>query len=575
MHHKAVKTLIAGLLSSTRSSTNHLFHRMDVPVSAAHQTTQTNKANAMVVVFTGLVLLLIAALPNTARAAKCDSAENSVVCTDLGAVRGAVEGETLTFKGIPYAKPPVGDLRWRAPQPADPWVGTRDGSRFGAICPQIIGKNIEGNEDCLFVNVSRPLQKPARPLPVMVWLHGGGNHAYSGAGSYGFGGVVYNGEKMVPQGVVFVSYNLRVGVLGFLAHPALDAERPEKISGNYGSQDQIAMLKWIHRNIAAFGGDPSRVFLAGTSAGGGNICALMTSPMTKGLIHGVAMQSSVPIGCEIPTLADVERGTGSAVAAKMGCDGSSDTAACLRAKSVTELVSAIPGTFTVFPRVYGPNMDGHVFPDQPLALIKQRKYPAMPVIIGNTASETMQFINAAGPVTDATSLASAVTKVFGVDQTERIVAQYPLTAYPTPRAAFVQLTTDAEFTCQSRRVARTFAGVQKAPVFRYLFTHTLENDPDQKALGAIHTVEHPFLFNWQGSYRPTATDLEVQKHMVGYWSRMAKKGNPNGGGDPVWPAASSLNEAYLEIGANTVAGNGPADAHCDFWDTIRFPWPHL
>jgi para-nitrobenzyl esterase len=522
-----------------------------------------------------LAVLFFAALPNAATASECADAGDDVTCTDLGAVRGSIEGGTLAFKGIPYAKPPVGDLRWRAPQPAEPWTGTRDGSRYGAMCPQILGKSVEGNEDCLFVNIWRPLQKPAHPLPVMVWLHGGGNHGYSGAGSTGFGRVVYNGEKLVPQGVVFVSYNLRLGVLGFLAHPAFDAERPEKISGNYGSQDQIAMLQWLHRNIAAFGGDPSRIFLAGTSAGGGNICALMTSPMTKGLIHGVSMQSSVPTGCEIPTLADVERGTGNAVAAKMGCDKSSDVAACLRAKSVSELVSAIPGTFTVFPRIYGPNMDGHVFPDQPLALIKQRKYPAMPIIIGNTADETMQFINAAGPVTDASSLAAAVTKVFGQAQTERIVAQYPLTAYATPRAAFVQLTTDAEFTCQSRRVARTFAGVQQAPVFRYLFKHTLENDPEQKALGAIHTVEHPFLFNWQGSYRPTATDLEIQRHMVGYWSRMAKTGNPNGADDPAWPAASPQNEAYLEIGANTIAGNGPVNAHCDFWDTVRFPWPHL
>jgi para-nitrobenzyl esterase len=522
-------------------------------------------------------MFCLAALPRAATAAACGGAGEDVACTDSGAVRGAAEGATLAFKSIPYAQPPIGALRWRAPQPAQPWSGVRDGSRFGAMCPQIIGGKVEGSEDCLFLNIWRPLQKPAHPLPVMVWLHGGGNHGYSGAGSNGFGGVVYNGEKLVPQGVVFVSYNLRLGVLGFLAHPALDAERPEKISGNYGSQDQIAMLQWLHRNIAAFGGDPARIFLAGTSAGGGNICALMTSPMTRGLIHGVAMQSSVPTGCEIPTLADVERGTGSAVAAKMGCDAGAgaDTAACLRAKSVAELVGAIPGTFTVFPRIYGPNMDGHVFPEQPLALIKQRKYPAMPVIIGNTADETMQFINAAGPVTDAASLAAAVTKVFGAAQTERIVAQYPLAAYATPRAAFVKITTDAEFTCQSRRVARTFAGVQDAPVFRYRFSHVLENDPEQKALGAIHTVEHPFLFNWQGAYRPTAIDLEVQRRMVGYWTRMAQTGNPNGGDDPAWSAVSPVNEAYLEIGANTVAANGPGDAHCDFWDTIRFPWPHL
>src|SRR5246127_2390696 len=148
----------------------------------------------------------------------------------------------------------------------------------------------------------------------MIWLTGGGNFSYSGQGSPGFGGVAYNGVELVPQGVVYVSYNPRLGVLGFLAHPALDAERPEKISGNYGSLDQIAMLRWLKRNIATFGGDPDKIFLFGTSAGGGNICALMTSPLTRGLIHCVAMQSSVPTGGEIQTMADAEEGTGRKVA---------------------------------------------------------------------------------------------------------------------------------------------------------------------------------------------------------------------------------------------------------------------
>ena len=224
----------------------------------------------------------------------CAPESPDVVCTGQGAVRGVAEGRTLAFKGIPYAQAPVGPLRWKPPVPAARWEGVRDGSRYGAMCPQIIAGEVKGDEDCLYVNVWRPREKPDRPLPVMVWLTGGGNHSFSGEGSGGFGGVVYNGEQVTPEGVVFVSYNLRLGALGFLAHAALDAERPEKVSGNYGSLDQIAMLQWIKRNIAAFGGDPSRVFLFGTSAGGGNICALMTSPLTRGLIHGVAMQSSVP-----------------------------------------------------------------------------------------------------------------------------------------------------------------------------------------------------------------------------------------------------------------------------------------
>ena len=298
-------------------------------------------------------------------AARCAESGLDIACTEQGAVRGVVEGEMLAFKGIPYARPPVGALRWRPTEPAEAWEGVRDASRYGSMCPQIIGNEVKGDEDCLFINVWRPREMPTQPLPVMVWLTGGGNHSLSGEGTASFGRVVYNGEKLVPQGVVFVSYNLRLGVLGFLAHPALDAERPEKISGNYGSLDQIAMLRWVNRNIAAFGGDPNKVFLFGTSAGGGNICALMTSPLTRGLMHGVAMQSSVPTGCEIQTIADAEEGTGRKVAKAVGCD-TGNVAACLRAKSVTEIVAAIRGSFTVLPRVYGPNLDGHIFPDQPL-----------------------------------------------------------------------------------------------------------------------------------------------------------------------------------------------------------------
>ena len=337
-----------------------------------------------------LSAFLLVATGSVASAQAPNCADPQIACTQQGAVRGVAEGDVLAFKGIPYARPPVGELRWKPTQPAEPWPGVRDGSRFGAICPQLVGKEVKGEEDCLTLNVWRPRAKPAQPLPVMVWLTGGGNHALSGQGSGGFGGLSYSGERFVPEGVVFVSYNLRLGVLGFLAHPALDAERPEKISGNYGSLDQIAMLRWLKTNVAAFGGDPNRIFLFGTSAGGGNICALMTSPLTRGLIHGVAMQSSVPMGCEIQTLNDARNGTGAKVAKLMGCDKENDVGACLRGKGVADLVAAVPGTFTVLPRLYGPNVDGTIFPEQPLKLIKAGKYPAMPVIIGNTSEEDPQ-----------------------------------------------------------------------------------------------------------------------------------------------------------------------------------------
>jgi len=350
-----------------------------------------------------------------ALAAGCGSPEGpDVVCTDAGAVRGVVEGKVVAFKGLPYAKAPVGSLRWRPPQEGVQWKGVRDGGRFGPICPQIVAGKVVGSEDCLTLNIWRLREPPATLLPVMVWVTGGGNHSLSGQGSAQFGGVSYDGETLVERGgVIFVSYNLRLGVLGFLAHPALDAERPERVSGNYGNLDQVAMLRWLRRNIEKFGGNSGRIFLFGTSAGGGNICALMTSPLSRGLFHRASIQSSVPIGCEIQTLADAEKGTGVKVVSAVRCDTAADTATCLRGKSTNEIVSAVPGTFGVFPRLYGPNVDGHVFPDQPLKLIAARKHDAIPVVIGNTSDETMQFVNAVGPASDDASYAAAIEKVFG------------------------------------------------------------------------------------------------------------------------------------------------------------------
>ena len=521
----------------------------------------------------GFVLGTSIALGAESAMKRCAVDGPDIACTEQGAVRGVVEGDLLAFKGLPYAQPPVGDLRWRSPAPPSTWEGTRDAKQFGAICPQIVAKKVTGEEDCLTLNIWRPQQLQGKPLPVMVWLTGGGNSALSGQGTAGFGGVRYTGGALVPEGVIVVSFNVRLGALGFLAHPALDAERPEKVSGNYANLDQIAMLRWLKTNIAAFGGDPQRIMLFGTSAGGGNICALISSPHARGLFHAAAMQSSVPTGCEIPTLADVQTRTGQRVVKAAGCDAASDVAACLRRKTPEEIVSAVPSGTNVFPRVYGPNMDGHVFPEQPLNIISRRAHASMPIIIGDTVDETLGWVRAGTPITDAETYASEIGKVFGLSARDRILAAYPLSDYPSPLKAFVQLTTDAQFTCTSRRVARAFSVAQKEPVYRYVFSHVLENDPQLKAQGAGHTVEHAFLFPFQGKYNPMEADLTVQRLMVRYWARLARTGNPNGAGNPQWPVAAG--DAYLEIGAAPTAKRGPDTAKCDFWDTVKVQWPHL
>jgi len=533
------------------------------------------------VFFTALAAAALSGCGTAAKtfASACDAAGPETVCTEQGAVRGAAQNDLVAFKGIPYAAPPVGRLRFRPPAAPAAWQGIRDASSFGPVCPQLDGKEVIGDEDCLTLNVWKPRQAAAGSLPVMVFLTGGGNHAFSGQGSSGFGGVNYNGEKLVPEGVVYVSFNARLGALGYLAHPALDAERSEKVSGNYGSLDHIAMLTWLRQNIAAFGGDPKRIFLFGTSAGGGNLCALMTSPQARGLFHGASLQSSVPTGCEMQTLADAQQGTGRRIAELTGCDkpgsGAGDVAACLRGKSAKDIVQALPGTFGVLPRLYGPNVDGFVFPRQPIDIIRERGHAAMPVVVGNSSEETMLFVNAVGPVTDAATYAAGIEKVFGKGNVDAVAARYPLQAYPTPRAAFVRLTTDALFTCQSRRVARTLTEAGNPPVYRYLFTHTLENDAQQKALGAVHTIEHAFLFPWQGSYRPTADDMKVQNAMIAYWTSMAKNGMPGSAAGVVWQPYTKAQDAYLEIAPALSLKNGAQDAQCDFWDGVKLPWPHL
>ena len=508
-------------------------------------------------------------------AAACAGGAPDVVCTAQGAVRGVSEGETLAFKGMPYAQAPVGPLRWKPPVAATAWEGVRDGSQHGAICPQQLGSEVKGNEDCLFVNVWRPRTPPERLLPVMVWLTGGGNHQFSGQGSGGFGGVVYDGAQVVPEGVVYVSYNLRLGALGFLAHGSLDAESAHQVSGNYGSLDQVEMLRWVRKNIAAFGGDPERVFLYGTSSGGGNLCALMSSPLTKGLMHGVAMQSSVPTGCELQTLDEARRGVGTRVVRTLGCGDAPDVAACLRSRSAAEVVAAVPGNFSVLPRLYGPNVDGHVFPEQPIARIAAKRHVPLPVIVGASTGETSPWADSAGRITDAASYAAALETVFGKPAVEPILARYPATAYATPRAAFARATTDAQFLCTSRRVAHALARAQGPGVYRYVFEHTLDNDPALKAQGASHTIEHPFLFAWKGSYKPNAADLAIQQLMTGYWTRMAKAGDPNGGAAPKWRAVTPGEDAHLVLGPTVETRSGDAGANCEFWDRLELKRPRL
>lgn len=510
--------------------------------------------------------------------ARCAQAGPDIACTEHGAVRGVVEDGLLAFKGIPYARPPVGPLRWQPPAAPEPWSGVREAAVHGPVCPQLVNGQVAGDEDCLTLNVwtspRRAGEAAPPPRAVMVFFPGGGNHGFSGQGAPVFGGVAYSGGALVPQDVVLVTFNWRLGALGYLAHPALDAERSERVSGNWGLLDQVAVLRWVQRNIAAFGGDPRRVFGFGTSAGGGNLCTLLATPAARGLLSGVALQASVPTGCELPTLAQAQDGTGQRVAQALGCHQAqpAEQAACLRGRPMSEVVRAVPGTFGVLPRLYGPVVDGRVVPEQPIAAIRGGRHAAVPALVGNGSNETAQFVDGLGPVPDAAAYAAAVARVFGEQQAPRIVAAYPASAHASPREALVRLTTEAYFTCSSRRVARALARQPGQPVFRFLFDHALDNDPAQRALGAVHTLEHFFLFPFSGRYAPSEAERGLQRLMVGHWTLAARTGRPGN----TWPAALP-GDAVLRIGPGAAAEvvRPDAAAQCDFWDTVVLPQPHL
>ena len=503
-----------------------------------------------------------------AQPAACVSSE-TVVCLATGGVRGAVEADVVSFRGIPYAEPPLDSLRWRPPQPAKAWTGVRDATVFGPVCPQLSGGDVIGDEDCLRLNVWTPRERTGRARPVMVYLTGGGNFGQSGKGG---GGANFVGTRLVPEGVVLVTVNIRLGALGFLSLPALDAESERHVSGNYGSQDHIAMLRWVQQHIRAFGGDPDRVFLFGTSAGGASVCGLMTSPLARGLFHAAAMESSVPTGCEFQTRAQAQDRTGARLVAATGCDHRTDAAVCLRKKSPKDLVTALRAVTDLFPRTYGPIVDGYVFPDQPIKRLAAGQRERMPLIIGNNLEEAASWVDSLGPLTDGDTYRAALERVLGADLRDRVVAQYPLSRFSTPREALVRAMTDALFTCATRRVTRAVMQGGGGPVYRYLFTYHHENAP-ANAVG--HSVEMPFLFQSWTDYKAGPGDRAVSEHMIGFWTRLAKTGNPTSGASEAWTPVSAKESPYLRIDARFAMMPGDADAKCDFWDSVALPSPHL
>jgi para-nitrobenzyl esterase len=482
------------------------------------------------------------------------------ITTDAGKLRGlaCADKGVLVYKGIPYAKPPVGDLRWRDPQPAEKWEGVRDCFQFGNVCVQKVDPLIKAipqlslrapeSEDCLYLNVWAPAKAPAAKLPVLFWIHGGGYA--TGASSQ----PLYDGEPLVGRGAVLVTINYRLGPLGFLAHPALTRESEHHASGNYGLLDQIEALHWVQHNIAAFGGDPERVTIFGESAGGGSVICLLTSPLARGLFHAAIAQS--PGGLELGRLHDStsqrESGEqiGAELIAKCGLAADADTAAMRKlpaAKLIEHTSEYAPargpneklGARSLF---LAPLVDGYTILDTPKAVFTAGKESPVPLIIGHTRDEETLFLTPGSLPKTTAEYRKKIDDTFGA-QGPAVAALYPAETDKDIRDATVRLLTDQRWASPVRQTARLHSS-KGYPTYRYVFSRG-SKQPFLAALKAHHGCELAYVFGVR-----TPDDPEAQKVIdlvEGYWVNFAAKGDPNGDGLPKWPKFTSGNDALMEF----------------------------
>ncbi|HWE31575.1 MAG TPA: carboxylesterase family protein, partial [Polyangia bacterium] len=384
---------------------------------------------------------------------------------------------------------------------------------------------------------------------------------------------LYDGAALAAQtNSIVVTFDYRVGPLAWLASSAFAGENTHASTGNYGLLDQLAVLGFVQRNIAAFGGDPAQVLLFGQSAGALDVCALVASPLGKGLFAGALMESG---GCTAATSATAQS-FADTFAAKVGCT-SGDVAGCLRALDAKTVELAIPEVADIAGSSapdFAPNADGWVLTDVPQNVLAAGQHNHVPVIIGSNEDETGQVEVTAYPngMTSA-QFTTALTTYCGGNQTlaAAVAAEYPAADYGgDPRAAYIALTSDSKFICPARSIARTLVAQQTEPVRRYQYTHTLDGAPlgaTAAAEGASHGQELLMLFRQLdfGSYQASAGELSLADAIDGYWSRFAATGDPNGASAVTWPLYDAANDTVLLLDDTQAAANGVRTAQCDFW----------
>jgi para-nitrobenzyl esterase len=489
------------------------------------------------------------------------------VQTEAGPVRGLAGTDADRFLGIPYAAPPVGPLRFAPPATVAPWKETLDAVALPPACPQLASTNGPGSadEDCLRLSVYRPpAGTPGAPHPVLVWIHGGG---------------LVNGSAAQQDGTAFardagtivVTVGYRLGVFGFLAHPALSAESADASSGNAGFLDQQAALGWVQRNIAAFGGDPARVTVAGQSAGGASVCAHLASPESAGLFARAAIHSGgfvVPGSgippCGLEALADAEA-AGTTFAEEAGCADSASAPACLRALSAADLLAASAGFGASL------NASGAALPAALPDAIAAGDWNEVPILIGSTRDEAQAGVQAfPGYPLSEDAYELALSFLFG-DLAPKVLKKYPAARYADPAFAVSAVATDTGFACPTHELRTLLAKHTTVYAFEFADPAAPPGEVDGYPLGAYHTADVQYLFGYTpfpGAFTPGQQALSDE--MVARWAAFAARGDPAAAGAPKWPRYKNATKRVLELrpeGSRTIRSF--AGFHkCRFWKKL-------
>lgn len=510
--------------------------------------------------------------PNSA-----DGLSTVTVETSHGLLRGKVLNDPAieVFQGIPYAAPPVGELRWKAPRPPANWSGVRDALAPGSPCPQS-GRLESTNEDCLYLNVWSPHRAGNRKLPVMVFIHGGGQRESASH--------EYNADWLITRGtpVVYVSLNYRLNIFAFLAHPALTAEDPQLGSGNYAALDQMQALRWVRENIAAFGGDPSNVTIFGESGGAQAVCVLMASPPARGLFHRAISESGPCQWQYYPSLAASEA-RGVLIAAELGCDKAASLLECLRRLPVSAILAKERGAQSDTAAAQ-PAWGGGVLPLPMREAFASGRFARVPFMQGANANEAMlSLATRYGGRRDSVTAAQypdILKQYLGASRVRAVQEQYPLENYSAPIHALSAVLTDSGMITNNRiGLCNLYLANQIVSPHTVLYSYIFADRTAPYPLpifgvpgdlpGAAHTKELSYLFH-QSELTPTQRRISDQ--MISYWTQFAANGDPNGRGLPIWPAYRPEEQVVMKFKADAAAADASLyrDAKCRFWSEQGF-----